>query len=232
MSKITPISTKIYKPEILTCPKCGGGLKYVYTVSNKVIQFTSGKHIRVKNLGYSCPCCNDKNVYTSLTAGKLSFKGYTYSAKVICMIDYYKRKHVGREGICDLLANKDIEISDRNIDIIHKKFLSFYNLDSEAIYEQYKEMQNKYGEIRLSLDFITIANSRYVIMYNGFNGDLIALFIFPEYSEEKVKEELGKYINPTIKISKIITVRPFSKFMPIVKSLVDKTTEIISYIKF
>ena len=65
--KINAKAVKVYKPEILTCPKCGNNLKYVYTISNRVVQFSSGKAFRIKNLGYKCSLCND-NVYFSLTA--------------------------------------------------------------------------------------------------------------------------------------------------------------------
>ena len=51
-------AVKVYKPEILECPKCNSKLKYCYTISNKVIQFTSSKAFRIKNLGYKCPNCN------------------------------------------------------------------------------------------------------------------------------------------------------------------------------
>ena len=116
MSKVEPKSVKIYKPEIMNCSKCGSKLVYVYTLSNKVIQFSSGRVMKIKNMGYKCPSCNDGIVYMSATAHKMSFKGYTYSAKVVCMIDYEKTiKHKGREAICDFLANKNIEISDRRI---------------------------------------------------------------------------------------------------------------------
>ena len=78
--KVKAKAVKIYKPEIMLCPRCKNSLKYVYTVSNRVVQFSSGKIFRIKNMGYKCPNCND-NVFFSLTALKLAFKGYTYSAK-------------------------------------------------------------------------------------------------------------------------------------------------------
>ena len=68
---------KVYKPEILSCPKCKSKLAYCYTVSNKLVYFTSGKRIRIKNLGYKCPACEDDAVYVSQTANKLCFKGYS-----------------------------------------------------------------------------------------------------------------------------------------------------------
>ena len=143
--KIQPRAIKIYKPEILYCPKCKAKLKYCYTVSNKVVQFTSGKYFRIKNLGYKCPNCMD-HVYFSQTANKLSFKGYTYSAKIACTIFYYKSIHYGREKICDILTNKGIEISDRNIDILYKNFNELYTMDKDSI------IKNNYQEMIEDLD--------------------------------------------------------------------------------
>ena len=100
-------AVKVYKPEIMVCPKCKSPIKYVYTVSNKKVQFSSGKIFRIKNMGYKCPKCND-DVYFSLTATKLALKGHTYSAKVACMIEYYKSLGYSRDKICDILLNKFI----------------------------------------------------------------------------------------------------------------------------
>ena len=53
---------KNYKPEILQCPICKGKLVYKHAVSNKVVHFSSGKTFRIRNLGYGCSQCNDKNI--------------------------------------------------------------------------------------------------------------------------------------------------------------------------
>lgn len=231
-SKIKPLASKIYKPEILVCPKCKSGLKYKYTVSNKVVQFTSGKYFRIKNLGYSCPNCNDSNVYISQTANKLSFKGYTYSSKIICMIDYYKLHHMGREGICDILTSKGIEISDRNIDILYRKFKALFNMDyNENILNAYKDMIDEFKEIRLSIDFITINELRYVIIYNYFNGELLAIWRFEGLQDPELKNKLSKYLSNN-KITLIASVRGISKFLPILKSIAPEKTKFIPYMKF
>lgn len=233
MSKIEPLAAKIYKPEILSCAKCGGSLKYCYTISNKVVQFTSGKIFRIKNLGYNCPCCNDKNVYFSQTATKLCFKGYTYSAKVVCMIDYYKIYHLGREEICDILASKGVEISDRNIDILHKKFKSFYDMDYEAkILNAYERMMNEFNTIRLSIDYITLNEKCYIIIYDYFNGSILALWRFNGLNDPSLTETLSKFINPNYNISVIVSVRGVSKFYPVLKSLGSNKIKYMAFCKF
>lgn len=227
-------ATKIYKPELLTCPICNNNLKYCYTISNKVVQFSSGKTIRIKNLGYKCPSCND-NVFFSQTANKLAFKGYTYSAKVICMIDYEKTiNHRGRETICDILDNKNIEISDRNVDIIHKKFKEIYDQDYDKIIkEAYKEMMDKFNEIRISLDLITVNEISYVIMYDFFTGNILAIWKFNGMDDPKLIETLSKYINDEYNITTIFSVRGYvSKFVPIIKSLAPKGTKVYPFLKF
>lgn len=233
MSKIEPLASKIYKPEVLSCAKCKGSLKYCYTVSNKVVQFTSGKIFRIKNLGYYCPNCNDGNVYFSQTATKLCFKGYTYSAKIICMIDYYKNYHLGREEICDILASKGIEISDRNIDILYKKFKSIYEMDYENnIFEAYDRMLKEFNTIRLSIDCITINEKNYIIFYDYFTGSILALWKFNGLNDPSLVETLTKYINPDFNISLIVSVRGISKFLPILKSITSSKTKYMAFCKF
>ena len=234
MKDNNPKATKIYKPEILTCPICNKQLKYCYTISNKVIQYSSGKTIRIKNLGYKCPNCND-DVFFSQTANKLAFKGYTYSAKIVCIIDYEKTvNHKGREAICDYLANKGVEISDRNIDIIYKRFIELYNRNhEEVILEAYSNMMNKYNEIRIDLDLISVNELAYVLMYDYFTGDVIGLWKFNGIDDPNVVETLNKYIGNNDNISTIFTVRGYvSKFVPIIKSMISKKTKVYSFLKF
>ncbi len=233
--KIEEIASKIYKPEILICPVCGGTLKYRYTVSNKVVQFTSGKYFRIKNLGYGCPNCNDSNIYFSQTANKLCFKGYTYSAKIVCMIAYYKSKHLGREGICDILASKGIEISDRNIDILYKKYNEIVNQDyDKTIFESYRHMMEKYNEIRLSIDLITVNEKYFVIMYDYFTSEKLALWEFQGLSDSSFESTLSKYLNKDLKITVIASIRNTKegKFLPVLKKLVPNDTKFIAYTKF
>lgn len=232
--KVVETAVKIYKPEILACPICNSALKYKYTISNKVVQFTSGKIFRIKNLGYGCLNCNDSNIYFSQTANKLCFKGYTYSAKAVCLIAYYKSKHLGREGICDILASKGIEISDRNIDILYSKFKETYTHDYDAVIkEAYKNMLDKYNEIRISIDLITIEDTYYVILYDFFTSHKLAIWTFNEMSFEALNDTLSKYINEELKITIITSIRnnKDNKFIPILKKLSPKS-KFIAFTKF
>lgn len=225
-------ATKIYKPEILICPKCNSNLKYVYAISNKVINFSSGKQIRIKNLGYKCPNCNDI-VYFSQTANKLAFKGYKYSAKVICNIDYLKNKHKSREIICDILNSKGIEISDRNVDILYNKFKNYLHISHEKIFEAYNDMLKEFNEIRLSIDLITINEVVYILFYDFFNGNILSIFKFNGIGDPLLVETLSKYLNKDLKISMIFSVRSYvSKFVSILKGMVSDNVKFYSFLKF
>ena len=230
--KINAKTVKIYKPEILICPKCKSNLKYVYTISNRIVQFSSGKAFRIKNMGYKCPNCND-NVFFSLTALKLAFKGYTYSAKLSCMIEYYKSLGYTRDKICDILAEKDIEISDRNIDIIYKKVRSYIEMDyDKAITDEYKSMMDEFKEIRICLDLVTVEKRIYIIMYSYFSGEIVALWTFDSVDDENVKLLIQKYVNKSYNVTTIVTVRPQFKFYSIIKENVPRNVKMMSYSKF
>lgn len=233
MSKVEPKSVKVYKPEIMNCPKCNTKLVYVYTVSNKVIQFSSGRIMKIKNMGYKCPNCEDNIVYMSATAHKMSFKGYTYSAKVVCMIDELKSKHKSRDEICDILISKGLEISDRNVDILYKKINEYINQDYDSIIkESYKKQMDTFGEIRLCVDLITINDTYYITLYDYFNGDILGLWKTNVLDIDTIKNLLGNYINDKLNITYIITVRPVVYFHQVIKSLAPSKCKMMSFAKF
>ena len=233
MSKLTSKVTKVYKPEVLKCPYCGDKIKFRFVASNKIVQFSNGKIIRIKNMVYGCDKCNNNEVYPSLTAIKLAFKGYTYSSKIICRIDYYKGIHVSIEKISSMLEEKGVIVSDRNVDILHKKFLELFNQDKESNMKQaYDDMLNKYGFINLSIDCITVNDCYYIIFYNFFNGDQLGIWKFNDLYGEELKNLLTKYINEEYNIKLIITSGVRSKFRALLRSIAPKSIKLKSYVKF
>ncbi len=233
MSKLKENLCKSYKPEVLTCPICKTKLVYKHAVSNKVIQFSNARFIRIKNLGYACPKCDNQNIYFSQTATKLAFKGSTYSAKTVCMIDYYKKKNYGREEICDLLTSKGLIISNRNVDIIHKKFAEYLNHDFDKIIkEAYQNMLDKYKEIRISVDLITVNELCYVILYDYFTSEKLAIWCVNGLDDPKLEEYLNEYISDKYNITVVVTIRNVSKFYSMVKKNLSASTKIISFEKF
>ena len=226
--KVTPRAVKIYKPEVLNCPKCQSRLKYNYTISNKVVQFTSGRIFRIKNMGYSCPCCTDGNLYVSATANKLAFKGYTYSVKVMLMIYKLKMEHKSRDLICDQLASKGVEISDRNVDIISNKVKEFMSMDYEKnINDSYIMQKEKYGEVRFSVDKVSVDDLAFYVLYDFYSGDLLALWECKDL--EEAKNYFTKYLTNEVKM--IITVRPMFDTYQILKKICPNA-KMCSYAKF
>lgn len=227
------IVCKNYKPEILCCPICNTKLVYRHSVSNKLIYFTSGKRIRIRNLGYSCPSCKDSHIYFSQTANKFTLKNYTYSLKVICMLAKLKEKPTSREGICDYFYNKNIEMSDRNVDNLYRAFLYLKELDSsKTIPMAYQRMLEEYHQIRLSIDVITVEKSVFIIIYDFFNGDALAFKEFQTIRDEELPLFLSSFLNKNLPISVIASIRKDEVFIPLLKSLCPSTTKFISFNKF
>ena len=224
---------KVYKPEILTCPICNAKLAYCYTVSNKLVYFTSGKRMRIKNLGYKCNECNDDTTYVSQTANKLCFKGYSYSVKVVATIALLKEQGKSRDDICDNLYNKGIEISDRNIGNLCLKFKEFEGYDYlKNIKEAYEEMMGKYNQIRLSIDAIKVFDETIIMVYDYFSTRLLALKRFKDNKEENMKKFFGEFLNNDLNITVISTIRKDQLIHPILRELCPKNTKYIPYIKF
>lgn len=230
--------TKVYKPEIEVCPLCKSKLKYRYTVSNKLIHFTNGKVYRIKNLGYSCTnveCTHPNLIYTSQTAAKLCVKGYTYSAKVLSLIYYYKSIHKTREEICDILAMDGIEMSDRNIDIIYDKMkIKFAEDYKKNIEIDYEYMLKEYGQIMLSIDSISLPDEhRIIAVRNFFTSAIIGQHFFKEDENNTGFKVLDDYLKKELNISLIFTVRPLGKTYGEIEKRIDTNkTKIITFIKY
>ncbi|MCR5787245.1 MAG: hypothetical protein K6G28_06050 [Acholeplasmatales bacterium] len=229
------IVTKVYKPEIEKCPICGSKLAYRYTVSNKIIQFSSGNKSRIKNLGYSCvnqDCPASDVIFTSQTASKFCIKGYTYSAKVIALITILKNEGYSREKICAELALLGVEISDRNIDNIYEREKALLSADyKKNIETEYEFMANHYGQIRLSIDSLTINGKRVVSIRESFHNHQIGLHLFDEEDTESVKKILHEYVDDK-RITCITTVRKMTDFFKILDKVVNRDMEYHHFIKY
>lgn len=227
------VVSKYYKPEILICPKCNTKLVYRHAVSKKMIYFTNGKRIRIHNLGYSCPKCKDDNIYVSQTANKLAFKGYTYSAKIVCTIAKLKEKQMSREEICDYFFAKNIEISDRNVDNLYQKYQECVALDYKTLIPQaYQNMMEVYGQIRLSIDVISVMGTIFIIFYDSFTTDMLAFLRFHGMDDPNMAEFLSTYIKKEYNITVITSIRRDSIFIPMLKKFCDTKTKIIAFNKF
>lgn len=227
--------TKVYKPEISRCPLCGSKLKYRYTVSNKVIQFSSGAFIRVKNLGYSCTndeCIDNRVIYSSQTASKLCTKGYTYSSKILAYIVVMKQLKFSREQICDKLAFMGVEISDRNIDIINEKFEEKLHIDYKKNIElEYEYMIKHYGQVRLSVDALSVENIRVISVRDSFNNHQIGLHFIDMEDDETLIKILHDYLDDE-NIKAITTVRSFTDIFKVIEKVVNREMKYYYFEKF
>ena len=94
-------------------------------------------------------------------------------------------------------------------------------------------MISKYYDIRISLDLITINKLSYIILYDFFTGDILAIWRFNGLEDPKCLETLSKYINESFNITTIFTVRGYvSKLVPMIKSIAPKNVKVYSFLKF
>lgn len=225
--------TKSYKPEISECPLCGSKLKYRYPVSDKVIQFSHGETIRIKNLGYSCKninCPHPEYIYVSHTARKMCIKGYTYSSKILASILEYKHFHKSREEIADMLADEGVEISDRNVDIIWEKLGPMLDMNYKRNIEyEYEMMERECGGIYLSIDSIGLSrDTRFWIIRNFFTSNVIGCHL----TNDTDYSILDDYLNKDLNIKLIITIRPRFKTFDEIKNRCNDNVKFLEYEKF
>ncbi len=227
------IASKYYKPEILACPKCKARLVYRHAISNKKIYYSNGKQVKIHNLGYSCPKCSDGKIYASQTANKISLRGITYSTKIVCMIAKLKERHMSRDEICDFFYTKGIEISDRNIDNLYKRYKEYLQMDyKKKIPMAFEQMLKDYGQIRLSIDLITVYDSIFIIVYDYFTFDILAFVCFNGLEDKNMNAFLESFLNPEAPITVIASIRKDSYFIPLLKSLCSSKTKFIAYTKY
>lgn len=232
MTKLKPVGTKIYKPEILKCPFCNQKMEYKHTVSNKIIQFSSAKHFRIRNLGYGCNQCKNRFIYFSQTAVKMCFRGYTYSAKIICTILYYKKEGLSRDEIYQILTQMGVVISERNIDVIYNHFTRYLKEDNRPdIESEYNKMFEIYQQIRISIDLIQVEEYHYICVRNYFSGDVIGLHFIDLKNTLESIAILNRYLKDE-RVTHIITIRKQFSFYKLIKQMVPDNIKILEFAKF
>jgi len=100
------------------------------------------------------------------------------------------------------------------------------------ILNAYERMMNEFNTIRLSIDYITVNEKCYIIIYDYFNGSILALWRFNGLNDPSLTETLSKFINPNYNISVIVSVRGVSKFYPVLKSLGSNKIKYMAFCKF
>ena len=86
------VPKRYYRPEQVTCPRCGHRLRRCYPLWRKYIVFLSGRYL-VISMGYSCPnpkCMRPDRVYASPEARGLTLRGSSFALEVIVQIGYWR----------------------------------------------------------------------------------------------------------------------------------------------
>ena len=86
------VPKRYYRPEQVTCPRCGRVLRRCYAVGRKYLVFLSGRYL-VVSLGYRCPnlkCAWRNRVYVSQVARRLTVRGSSFALEVIVQIGYWR----------------------------------------------------------------------------------------------------------------------------------------------
>ena len=86
------VPKRYYRPEQVTCPRCGQTLKRCYPLWRKYIVFLSGRYL-VISMGYSCQnqkCAWYGRVYESQEARRLTVRGSSFALEVIVQIGYWR----------------------------------------------------------------------------------------------------------------------------------------------
>ena len=100
----------------------------------------------------------------------------------------------------------------------------------KVINEAYDNMLNKFKQIRICVDLVTINEIIYVILYDYFTSEKLAIWKFNGLDDPKLVETLLKYTsNPHI--SNIVTIRNVSRFFPMVRKSAPKRCKITSFDK-
>lgn len=86
------VPKRYYRPEQVTCPRCGHRLRRCYPLWRKYIVFLSGRYL-VISMGYHCPnskCAWRTRVYVSQEAQHLAIRGSSFALEVVVQIGYWR----------------------------------------------------------------------------------------------------------------------------------------------
>ncbi|WP_400242607.1 transposase [Niallia sp. JL1B1071] len=144
-NRLNPVESIYYTPEITHCPKCEGKLTYCHPVWRKTISTLKGE-FKVINLGYRCEnnSCDNHIVYRSAEAEQLSMKHITYGMDVIAHIGHLRfKEHKTRLEITDILTEKQIKISERQVQKLYERYALLLR---SSVEENTKEILEKVVE--------------------------------------------------------------------------------------
>lgn len=86
------VPKRYYRPEQMTCPRCGRVLKRCYPLWRKYVVFLDGRYL-VVSMGYQCPhrkCPGQQRVFASQAARHLTVRGSSFALEVIVQIGFWR----------------------------------------------------------------------------------------------------------------------------------------------
>ena len=145
-----------YRPELTTCPHCGGALEYSHSVWAKPIQFLDGIE-HVTNLGFRCrnqACPFGRTVYRSAQAEARQVKSSGYGLDVVVRIGHLRfREHQTREEIWRHLREETpIALSERHVQNLLEVYLALLRASQQDLRSLLATTVAEHGGIILSVD--------------------------------------------------------------------------------
>ncbi len=113
------VPKRYYRPEQVSCPRCGQVLRHCYAVGRKYIVFLSGRYL-VVSMGYRCPnptCAGRDRVYVSQAARGVTVRGSSFALAVIVQIGYWRfwRRWTVAQIHAVLTQERHLPISEREV---------------------------------------------------------------------------------------------------------------------
>jgi transposase len=145
-----------YRPEISTCPHCGGRLVYSHPVWAKPIQSLSGVE-QVTNLGFRCgsaACPFGRTVYRSARAEARQVKGSGYGLDVIARIGHlrYGQQRTRAEIWRHFEEETSVRISERHVQNLLEVYLALLRASRQDLCQHLRATVAEHGGIVVALD--------------------------------------------------------------------------------
>jgi len=148
-----PNETKIYfKPETYFCPTCHRRLKVMKTNKRTIVTLHIGR-FKAHITFLTCYDCGNKTVYVSKELKELvpEYCNFGYDVMVEVGKSVFQRYRTADEIICEL-QKKNVFLSDTQVYILVKKFITYLGLVHREIASEIRKSMEKRGGYILHID--------------------------------------------------------------------------------
>ncbi|MCM3763295.1 transposase, partial [Alkalihalobacillus oceani] len=197
--RLNPDESQYYSPEIKNCPACDTKLSYRHPVWRKTISTLKGE-VKIVNLGYRCQNeeCSNTTVFRSAKAEHISMKHITYGMDVIAYIGHLRfKEHKTRGEIATILNEKQVKISERQVQKLYERYTLLLRSDVEMIVrETLQDIVEEHGGIILSIDGVQPekGNETLYVIREVLSGSILAA----QNLKSSASQELMNFIQPII----------------------------------